>query len=288
MTWPSHVKNGASRASPANGPAGADEADDARHRHAPDAERADSVGERRGRGGGGVARHRLSLFPEPGGADPGGGRRGARADPRMDFGFSPTPRSASRICSTFAYPRMDRYEATLRAALLLALDQWTRRQAGTLAREAPIVRGHRKALLRRALAPLRDRLDRKTLDRVTQSLSLIFGTEAFVVLKDIWGLDGEQARRVAIWAAHALVRAAVAEAATVGFRSRRSGESQSGTKTAQEGEWLNEQINRCRPAHRRQPLRRGRENKCSRGPCLECLPARRSPSPASRLRLRRS
>ena len=43
---------------------------------------------------------------------------------------------------------------------------------------------------------------------MTQSLSLIFGTEALVVLKDIWGLEGDEARRVAIWAADALVRAA--------------------------------------------------------------------------------
>lgn len=115
----------------------------------------------------------------------------------------------------FAYPRMHLYEATLRAALLLAIDQWTRRQAGTLAPEAPIVRGHRKALLRLALAPLREKLDRKALDRVTQSLSLVFGTEAFVVLKDIWQLDDKQVLRVALWTAHAVVRTAIAEAATV-------------------------------------------------------------------------
>jgi hypothetical protein len=33
------------------------------------------------------------------------------------------------------------------------------------------------------------------------------------VLKDIWGLDGDDARDVALWSAHALVRAAVAETA---------------------------------------------------------------------------
>ena len=45
----------------------------------------------------------------------------------------------------FAYPRMTRYEATHRAALLLALDQWARRQAGTLGDETPIVRGNRRS-----------------------------------------------------------------------------------------------------------------------------------------------
>ena len=34
----------------------------------------------------------------------------------------------------FAYPRLDEYEATLRAALLQAMEQWSRRRAGTLGR----------------------------------------------------------------------------------------------------------------------------------------------------------
>jgi AcrR family transcriptional regulator len=116
----------------------------------------------------------------------------------------------------FAYPRIDDYEATLRAALLQAMDQWSRRRAGTLGDEAPIVRGNRKAVLYNALAPLRGQMAAEDFDRLRQSLSLVFGTEAFVVLKDIWGLDGGQARDVALWSAHALVRAAVAEAETAG------------------------------------------------------------------------
>ncbi|MEX0852657.1 MAG: TetR/AcrR family transcriptional regulator [Bauldia sp.] len=123
----------------------------------------------------------------------------------------------------FAYPRIDAFEATHRGALLLALDQWTRRKAGTLGDEAAIVRGHRKALLAEAVAPLKGRLGKRAFDRLVQSLSLIFGTEAFVVLKDIWGLDGVEARQVAVWSANALVRAAVAEAAAKqGIRPVRS------------------------------------------------------------------
>jgi AcrR family transcriptional regulator len=114
----------------------------------------------------------------------------------------------------FAYPRIDEYEATLRAALLQAMDQWSRRRAGTLGDEAPIVRGNRRELLASALAPLRPMLEPRAFDRLRQALSLTFGTEAFVVLKDIWGLDGERARDVALWAAQALVRAAVAESGT--------------------------------------------------------------------------
>lgn len=111
-----------------------------------------------------------------------------------------------------AFPRLLKYEATHRAALSQALDQWARRQAGTLGSEPPIVRGNRKALLAAALAPLRNRLGREGFDKVTQSLSLVFGIEAIVVLKDIWKIGDREVREVALWAAQALVAAALAEA----------------------------------------------------------------------------
>ncbi|MCP4382757.1 MAG: TetR/AcrR family transcriptional regulator [Hyphomicrobiales bacterium] len=114
----------------------------------------------------------------------------------------------------FAYPRLDAFEATHRAALLIALDQWTRDQAGELGDEKVIKRGRRRQLLGEALKPLRGRLDDAEFDRLAQSLSLIFGSEALIVLKDIWGLDEEAARDVAIWAASALVRAAAETAPT--------------------------------------------------------------------------
>ena len=128
---------------------------------------------------------------------------------------SDLPDAEDRVADllAFAYPRIDEYEATLRAALLQAMDQWSRRRAGTLGDEAPIVRGNRRELLTSALAPLRPAMAARAFDRLRQAISLIFGTEAFVVLKDIWGLDGDDARDVALWSAHALVRAAVAETA---------------------------------------------------------------------------
>lgn len=116
----------------------------------------------------------------------------------------------------FAYPRIETYEATHRAVLMLAIEQWTRVKAGTLGEDAPLVRGNRKRLLAKALAPLDGQLSPQAIDRLTQALSLVFGTEAFVVIKDIWGLDGKQAQGVASWAAFALVRAAIADAGAVG------------------------------------------------------------------------
>ncbi len=126
---------------------------------------------------------------------------------------------------TFAYPRMESYEATLKAALRLALDQWARRHAGLFGEEAPMVRGHRIALLNSAVRPLRQKLGRHGFERLTQALSLVFGTEAFVVLKDIWGLDRRRAEDVALWTCHALIQAAVAGEGSQGNAPAKAGAS---------------------------------------------------------------
>lgn len=148
---------------------------------------------------------------------------------------SDSPDAEERIAEliSFAYPRIETYEATHRAVLKLAIEQWTRGKAGTLGDEARLVRGNRKRLLGEALLPLKSRLSEAEFDRLTQSLSLVFGTEAFVVLKDICGLDGEEARRVAIWASFALVRTAIAEAGKGDGAGKASGRIQKrGSKTA--------------------------------------------------------
>ncbi|MBZ9897002.1 TetR/AcrR family transcriptional regulator [Mesorhizobium sp. B2-2-4] len=118
-----------------------------------------------------------------------------------------------RVAELFdtAMPRIEAFEATFKAALKLSLDQWARRQAGTLGSEPTFKRGHRVELLQDALAPLKGRLPPRDLQRLAQALSLIFGVEVLIVLKDIWGLDGRRTMSVAQWAAVALVRAAIAE-----------------------------------------------------------------------------
>ena len=55
-----------------------------------------------------------------------------------------------------ALPRIDAFEATFRAALKHALEQWAQRRAGTLGNEPPFKRGHRIDLQRAAIAPLGD------------------------------------------------------------------------------------------------------------------------------------
>ena len=75
--------------------------------------------------------------------------------------------------------------------------------------EPRFTRGHRMDLLKDAISPLaRHAFRPPQFERLAQALSLVFGVEVLIVLKDIWGLDGEATRQVAQWAASALVRAA--------------------------------------------------------------------------------
>ncbi|HEY5818244.1 MAG TPA: helix-turn-helix domain-containing protein [Mesorhizobium sp.] len=106
-------------------------------------------------------------------------------------------------------PRIDAFEATFKAALRLSLEQWAKRQAGTLGEEPEFKRGHRVELLKSALEPLRSTLTKRKFDRLAQALSLVFGVEVLIVLKDIWGLDVKEALSVGRWASGALVRAAL-------------------------------------------------------------------------------
>lgn len=110
-------------------------------------------------------------------------------------------------------PRISAFEATFRAALKLSLDQWASRQAGTLGPEPLFKRGHRVKVLQDAVAPLRRTLSAEAFDRLAKALSLVYGLEVFLVLKDIWGLGAEEVRSVNHWAARALIRTAIAEAA---------------------------------------------------------------------------
>lgn len=104
-------------------------------------------------------------------------------------------------------PRIDEFEATFRAALRHALDEWAGRQAGGDGDDARFRRGHRIELLRDAVAPLADHLPGNEADRLAKALSLIFGVETLVILKDIWGCDAGEAAEIARWAARALVAA---------------------------------------------------------------------------------
>jgi AcrR family transcriptional regulator len=72
-------------------------------------------------------------------------------------------------------------------------------------------RGYRRVQwIERAVEPLRERLSPTAFERLVSGLALVIGWEAFIVLQDVRGLSSEEQLDVSLWAAQALIRAALA------------------------------------------------------------------------------
>ena len=130
---------------------------------------------------------------------------------------STTPDGRDRIRELFdrTFPRFKEYEPQLRAALLLSLDHAAQERAGRLAEE-PYRRGHRRKILSHAAAPLKGQIGRRRFDRLVRALSVVYGIEAYVVLRDIWGSSDREIQGIARWIADALVDSSLREATANG------------------------------------------------------------------------
>ncbi len=110
------------------------------------------------------------------------------------------------------FPRFKEFEPQMRAAAQLSLEQWALERAGLL-EEEPYRRGHRIRILEHALAPLAPALPTAVRDRLHRALSVVYGIEPYMILKDIWGLPDREVERIALWMADALIDAAQRDAA---------------------------------------------------------------------------
>jgi AcrR family transcriptional regulator len=119
---------------------------------------------------------------------------------------------AARVRDLFeaTFPRFRDFEPQLRAALQLALEHWALGRSGLL-REEPFRRGFRKTILTRTAAPLLPRLGRKPHQRLLKALSLVYGIEPYVVLKDIWGSSNREVDDIARWVADAVIEKSLRE-----------------------------------------------------------------------------
>ena len=111
------------------------------------------------------------------------------------------------------FPRFKEFEPQMRAAAQLSLEQWALERAGLL-EEEPYRRGHRIRILEHALAPLAPAMPAAVRDRLHRALSVVYGIEPYMILKDIWGLPDREVERIALWMADALIDAAQRDAAT--------------------------------------------------------------------------
>ncbi|MBD1566176.1 TetR/AcrR family transcriptional regulator [Vibrio sp. S12_S33] len=125
--------------------------------------------------------------------------------------WQPKEKTAEKRMSellTFAYPRMIEHEGALRATLQVSLQQWAEEKANKQTNDERLIRGHRKKLLALATEPLLDVLPEEDYQRLQYALSLVYGSEIFMVLKDIWGLEYDGIDNVTQWMAKALINQA--------------------------------------------------------------------------------
>jgi AcrR family transcriptional regulator len=113
-----------------------------------------------------------------------------------------------------SFPRFSEFEPQLRAAAQLSLEQWALERAGLL-EEVPYRRGHRVRILEDTLAPVAKRVSPTVMQRLLHALSIVYGIEPYMILKDIWGLPNREVERIALWMADALLDAALRDAAAL-------------------------------------------------------------------------
>jgi AcrR family transcriptional regulator len=136
---------------------------------------------------------------------------GAIPDPCDVFAGDDSADPAHRIDKAEAalHEMVYRNEAQLRLMLAASLEH----KAKGLTDGVPVRQNRRAGLIAAALAPARGRFTRSSYEKLCAALALIFGPESMIVFGDVLGLDERSARRVKSWAARALVRAALEEAA---------------------------------------------------------------------------
>jgi AcrR family transcriptional regulator len=104
------------------------------------------------------------------------------------------------------------YESLFRSVLQLSLIPSADERTPPTGQLVP--RGLRIEILSRALEPLQPQITEQAYQDLLTGLSLLFGIEALVVLKDIWGLDLQGAKRALAVSAKALIAQASHQAQT--------------------------------------------------------------------------
>jgi AcrR family transcriptional regulator len=117
---------------------------------------------------------------------------------------APDPRARLEALVDADYDTRRANETQLRTWLRISIEQ--HRQGGR--DEERIPRGGRIQGIEQALGGLQEQVGGEMLRRLSVALSLLIGTESFLILKDVWELEGDDAKAVIRWAALALLDSA--------------------------------------------------------------------------------
>jgi AcrR family transcriptional regulator len=110
--------------------------------------------------------------------------------------------------STFL--RFAEFEPQLRAALQLALEHEAKASAGLL-EEEQYRRGYRVAILDRLAKPLEAEIGKRKYKMLTNALTVVYGIEPYVVMRDILGLSTSEIEKTTFWMVDALIDKALAK-----------------------------------------------------------------------------
>ena len=108
-------------------------------------------------------------------------------------------------------PRLSKNETSLRTAVQLSLEQRALALAGQL-KEPSFRRGYRIQILAHAMEPFKSQLPEDIYLQLHKALSVVYGIEPYIVLKDIWSESSKQVETTVLWMAKALVVAAQRQA----------------------------------------------------------------------------
>ncbi|HXG35574.1 MAG TPA: TetR family transcriptional regulator [Dehalococcoidia bacterium] len=103
-------------------------------------------------------------------------------------------------------------ESEFRAALRVYLDTWFETQNKERGGRPKVRAGRRMRWLNEALKPLRDELPDPLWKRLNASLALTIGIDSIAILKDVCGLQDDEALRVLEWTALVILKGAVDQA----------------------------------------------------------------------------
>ncbi|MDX7991697.1 TetR/AcrR family transcriptional regulator [Xenorhabdus littoralis] len=113
----------------------------------------------------------------------------------------------------WGYGKIETNEALMRDALRISQLRWQESLSSEENNEQCVFlkKSNRRETISAALEPLKDQLKEDTIHKIIMLISVLYGTEAMVVLKDTFGLENEEIINLTSWAAKLIIQQAISE-----------------------------------------------------------------------------